>query len=467
MVTYSAAFVAAMIIAGLATPVIRYLALRLGAVSLPGGRNVNTTRIPRLGGVGIAIAWALTLAILLNLRTGVGRIILEDSHLVVGLGVGALCMCLLGAIDDTRGVRATWKLLGQVLFASGAYFSGFQIHAISLPFTGEFQMGALALPVTILWIVGITNAINLIDGLDGLAAGVVFCAAGTNFVVAISHDAILVALMMATLMGALMGFLFYNFNPAKIFMGDSGSYFLGFVIATSSLSGNQKSSTAVALLVPILALGIPIFDTLFSIVRRALERRPIFSPDRGHIHHRILDLGLTHRRTVLLLYSLSVVFSFLAVTVSIGRDWQSGAALMMAVVMIVGLIKFVRFFDSFNEEVAQQPPDRELALALRRHLPQIWTSTTATSTVEDANKILTILESLVAIEEIRIRAESDSDLFDSGLNSNHLQLKMGTGALVLDIRLPAGHSFGAASVAVLELVADRLAHALRDTSGTM
>ena len=160
-------------------------------------------------------------------------------------------------------------------------------------------MGVFALPVTVLWIVGVTNAVNLIDGLDGLAAGVTFFAAFTSFVIASISGSVFVALTMAALMGALVGFLFFNFNPARIFMGDSGSYFLGFVLATTALAGGglqQKASTAVSLLVPVLALGVPIFDTLFSMFRRVLERRPIFSADRGHVHHRLLDIGLTHRR---------------------------------------------------------------------------------------------------------------------------------------------------------------------------
>src|SRR5262249_52489320 len=159
-----------------------------------------------------------------------------------------------------------------------------------------------SLPITVLWITGIVNAINLIDGLDGLAAGIVFFAGLTNFVVAYMHGALMVALFMSAMLGATAGFLFHNFNPARIFMGDSGSYFLGYVIATSSLLGSmQPTSTTVALLVPMLALGVPIFDTLFAIVRRFLERRPLFSPDRGHIHHRLVDMGITHRRAVLIL----------------------------------------------------------------------------------------------------------------------------------------------------------------------
>jgi UDP-GlcNAc:undecaprenyl-phosphate/decaprenyl-phosphate GlcNAc-1-phosphate transferase len=198
--------------------------------------------------------------------------------------------------------------------------------------------------VTVLWIVGIVNAINLIDGLDGLAAGIVFFAGITNFVVAYMAGNALLAVVMAVMLGAVIGFLFFNFNPARIFMGDSGSYFLGFLLGTSSISG-YKASTAVALLVPMIALGVPIFDTLFTVVRRFLERRPLFSPDRGHIHHRLLDMGLTHRRAVLTLYGVSIVFTVAAISLSVGRSWQGGLAIFAASVVAIGLFRSAGYFD--------------------------------------------------------------------------------------------------------------------------
>jgi UDP-GlcNAc:undecaprenyl-phosphate GlcNAc-1-phosphate transferase len=201
--------------------------------------------------------------------------------------------------------------------------------------------------VTVLWIVGVTNAVNLIDGLDGLAAGVSFFAAFTSFVIASLSGSVFVALTMAALMGALVGFLFFNFNPARIFMGDSGSYFLGFVLATTALAGGlqQKASTAVSLLVPVLALGVPIFDTLFSMFRRVLERRPIFSADRGHVHHRLLDLGLTHKRAVVFLYGISILLAAGAIAISLGRSWHVGVALLSVTLVFVGLVRFLGYFE--------------------------------------------------------------------------------------------------------------------------
>ena len=224
-----------------------------------------------------------------------------------------------------------------------------------------------------LWIVGVINAVNLIDGLDGLAAGVVFFAAATNFVVAWLSGTMLVALLAAAIAGAVLGFLIYNFNPARIFMGDSGSYLLGYVLATTALVGTpQKASTAVSLLVPVMALGVPIFDTLFAMVRRILERRPVFSPDRGHIHHRLLDMGLTHRRAVLVLYAVCGVFTAAAIGVSLERAWQVGAALLGASLALVGLVRFVGYFEYLHLHLRQRARIRSRdAERLRFTLPRL------------------------------------------------------------------------------------------------
>jgi UDP-GlcNAc:undecaprenyl-phosphate GlcNAc-1-phosphate transferase len=342
MGSYIAAFTAALLAGIFFTPFVRWAALRLGAVDRRGSRHVHAGSIPRLGGVAIAAGWCLPLVTFFPLDA-FGRETLGHStgHLigVVGGGIG---LCIIGAIDDLRGLRAYQKLLAQIAAACFAYAYGFQIDAISLPFLGTLAMGAFALPVTVLWIVGITNAVNLIDGLDGLAAGVAFFAALTGFVVAVLNGSTLVGLVLASMMGVLLAFLFFNFNPARIFMGDSGSYLLGYVLATTSLTGalQQKASTAVSLLVPIIALGLPIFDTLFSMFRRFLERRPIFSPDRGHIHHRLLDLGLTQRRAVMLLYGVSIAFAACSIAISLGRSWETGIALLSASIVVFLLMRF-------------------------------------------------------------------------------------------------------------------------------
>ncbi len=212
---------------------------------------------------------------LLRLESSVGMVVQAEPLQVIGLLGGALIVFVVGVLDDTRRVSALHKLYAQIAAATLAYICGFRIDAISVSLGSSMSMGIFALPVTVLWIVGIVNAINLIDGLDGLAAGIVFFAGITNFVIAYLAGNNLLAVVMAVMLGAVVGFLFFNFNPARIFMGDSGSYFLGFLLGTSSITG-YKASTAVALLVPMIALGVPIFDTLFTVLRRFLERRPLF-----------------------------------------------------------------------------------------------------------------------------------------------------------------------------------------------
>jgi UDP-GlcNAc:undecaprenyl-phosphate/decaprenyl-phosphate GlcNAc-1-phosphate transferase len=346
MKSYVVACLIALVLSVLATPLARLFALRIGAVSVPGGRHVHGRTVPRLGGVALVLAWALPV-IGLSLRDPMISAAIQ-GHLLqtVAIVVSAVVVCAVGALDDARGVRPLFKLGAQVLLACFAFACGIRIQAIELPLLGYCSMGVFALPVTVLWIVGVTNAVNLIDGLDGLAAGVAFFAALTSFVIASISGSVLVALMMAALMGALVGFLFFNFNPARIFMGDSGSYFLGFVLATTALVGGlqQKASTAVSLLVPVLALGVPIFDTLFSMFRRLIERRSIFAADRGHVHHRLLDLGLTHKRAVMFLYGVSSLLAGGAIAVSLGRSWHVGVALLSVTMVFAGLVRFLGYF---------------------------------------------------------------------------------------------------------------------------
>ncbi|MCL4752359.1 MAG: undecaprenyl/decaprenyl-phosphate alpha-N-acetylglucosaminyl 1-phosphate transferase [Myxococcales bacterium] len=387
MRSYVAAFLVAMVVAALLTPLVRRLGLRLGAVSEPGGRHVHRASIPRLGGIAIAVALCAPVFALFFVDSGVASGFRDASRLAIGTLIGATALCVVGVVDDTRGVRALYKLLAQIAAATVAFGFGFRIEAVELPLIGVLSMGIFALPVTVIWIVGITNAVNLIDGLDGLAAGVVFFAAVTNFVVAYLSGSIFVAALMAAMMGSLVGFLFYNFNPARIFMGDSGSYFLGFILASSSLAGSmQKTSTAVSLLVPVIALGVPIFDTLFSMVRRIIERRSVFSPDRGHIHHRLLDLGVTHRRAVMLLYGVSVVLTAAAIGVSLGRSWEVGVALLAATAVMLGLVRSVgyfeyvllrsrqksRFYDAHTERLRRALPGLVATLARAEDEEAVW-----------------------------------------------------------------------------------------------
>jgi len=392
MKSYVFACLVSLVLSVLATPLVRRLALRIGAVSTPGGRHVNGRAIPRLGGIGLAFAWAVPV-VALALHDPLVMRALEGQWLQIFTVVGGgAAICTVGALDDVRGLRSLHKLAAQVTVAVVAFACGFQIQAIQLPLFGTLPMGVFALPVTVFWIVGVTNAVNLIDGLDGLAAGVTFFAAFTSFVIASISGSVFVALTMAALMGALVGFLFFNFNPARIFMGDSGSYFLGFVLATTALAGGglqQKASTAVSLLVPVLALGVPIFDTFFSMFRRVLERRPIFSADRGHVHHRLLDLGLTHRRAVVFLYGISSLLAAGAIAVSLGRSWHVGLALLSVSIVFVGFVRFLGYFEYLHFRKRQRARLRDpFTENLRRIIPGLIVSLSKAPSEDSALNIV-------------------------------------------------------------------------------
>ncbi len=367
-----ATFVVALIVTALLTPLVRRAALAAGAVDEPGARRVHSLRVPRMGGIAIVIGFFLPLLALLALRTGAGLVFFGTSRIAVGLIAGALLVAGIGLLDDVRAVGAKAKLCVQIVAATVTFVCGMRIDAIDLPWIGAIHLGWLALPTTIAWVVGVINAMNLIDGLDGLAAGVAFFACVTNFVIALLTGNVFIQLITASLAGALIGFLLHNFNPARIFMGDSGSMFLGFILASASLlgAGTQKSPTLIAILVPLLALGLPITDLLLTIVRRFVARRSLFSADRGHIHHRLLDLGLTHRRAVLSLYIVSVTFTVLAFVVYFGRSWQIGAALFALTAVLVGIVRFAGSFNSSLIALGRASGD-ELVETLRMSVPKV------------------------------------------------------------------------------------------------
>jgi len=296
----------AFIVALLGTPLVKRLALKIKAVDRPDARKVHNGIMPRLGGLAICLAfWT---AILLTQPL---------SREIVSLLVGGLLIVIIGVVDDTRGLSPRIKLLGQIAAACVVLYGGIRVEFLTSPIAGIIDLKYFSYFITILWIIGVTNAVNLIDGLDGLAAGVSAIAAITLGIVSILEGYQEVAGLAFILAASILGFLKYNFHPAQLFMGDTGSLFLGFNLAAIAIIGLTKSATVISLFLPVVILGIPIADTFFAIIRRYFNGKPIFSPDKDHLHHRLLALGLSHKHTVLAIYGVSAVLGASAVVTAL------------------------------------------------------------------------------------------------------------------------------------------------------
>ncbi len=331
MPNYLWAFLIAAAAAVLLTPSVIRLAFRTGALDTPDPRKVHKKPIPRIGGLAIYAAFMISMLLLLE----TSEIPEEMVQGLIGLFVGGSLIVALGLWDDYVSLPAKVKLLGQIVCAGTAVALGVRIDFLT-SFSGEimYLYDYVTIPLTVFWMVGITNTVNLIDGLDGLAAGVATIASLTICLVALRMDILVVAIVTAALAGSAFGFLFFNFNPAKIFMGDTGSMFLGFMLAGISVVGVMKSAAMVALVVPVLALGLPIFDTTFAIVRRWLAGVPIMKPDKGHLHHRLLNLGFSQRQAVLLMYIISALLGSGAIAMTAVSP-RTAILILVAMVVIV------------------------------------------------------------------------------------------------------------------------------------
>jgi UDP-GlcNAc:undecaprenyl-phosphate/decaprenyl-phosphate GlcNAc-1-phosphate transferase len=292
------------------TPVVRNIFLRFGLVDHPDDpRKLHNRPIPRVGGIAIALGYALAFGLLLVTKLKAGDIVWNAFPLIWKLFPAAVLIFVTGLLDDLFRLKPWQKLAGQIAAATVAYFAGVQVLGVG---GGHFVAWWLSFPATVVWLVACCNALNLLDGIDGLAAGVAFVATATTVLAAaMQHN---VELLMATvpLAGCLLAFLRYNFNPATIFLGDCGSLFIGFLLGCDGVLWSQKSATILGMTAPLMALSIPLLDTSLAIVRRFLRGQPIFGADRNHIHHRLLELGFTPRRVALLLYgtgALAAVFS--------------------------------------------------------------------------------------------------------------------------------------------------------------
>lgn len=327
-VIFCTALIASLVI----TPFIIKLAERIGAMDIPkDNRRVHKAPVPLIGGLAIFLAFVVTV---------IGFIPLPEQKEIIGLLLGGTFITLSGLLDDIRPMKARTKLLFQIAAAIILVCFGVTIKFVTNPFdrlTGISDIGWLTIPATIFWIVGITNAFNLIDGLDGLAAGVASISSITLFIVCMLNGRVTTALLTAALAGSTMGFIPYNFNPARIFMGDTGSQFLGFILAAISIQGAIKSAAAIVITVPILALGLPIYDTLTSIIRRYLNKKPVMQADKGHLHHKLLDMGLSQRQTVLVMYVISIVLGLSAIFATELSPVQSFIVLFAVLCIIIVL----------------------------------------------------------------------------------------------------------------------------------
>jgi UDP-GlcNAc:undecaprenyl-phosphate GlcNAc-1-phosphate transferase len=331
-VLFLALFVFSLALSVVATREVRDLATRRGWVSAPlDGRHVHLAPLPRLGGVAIFLAFSVSLGMWLALSLIFPRLVagLAPSTLLRIYAPACLIFCL-GIYDDLRGASPYLKFAVQAIAAVMLFAGGMRILNLPLVFGDRSLPWFVGLPLTVLWVVAVTNAFNLIDGLDGLAAGSALFSTIVFFIVSLVTHSWLGSLISVTLAGAILGFLRFNFNPATIFLGDSGSLFIGFMLSALALAGAQKAPTFVAVAIPVVSFGLPILETLLSIVRRLISGRPIFSADREHIHHKLLQMGLSHRQVVIVLYAVSGMFAML----SLFLLWPTGSTLGLVLAVV-------------------------------------------------------------------------------------------------------------------------------------
>lgn len=321
----------------LLTPLAGKLAFKLGAVDRPSKRKIHKNIIPRFGGLSIFISFIVAVipAIILAKNFGI-KLSGRETVALYGILFGGSLIALLGFFDDLKGMPAVAKLAGQIVASGVAVYFGAQILFVSTPFTKILLLGAWAVPVTIIWMVSITNAINLIDGLDGLASGITMIAAATLFVVSIKMGQMDSAILLAALIGTSAGFLRYNFFPASIFLGDSGSLFFGFMLACASIVGVLKSTLVIALVIPIVVLGIPIYDTATAIIRRAITGRPIFEADKKHLHHRLLKAGFNQRQVVVLIFVACIILAVAALAAAVFENYPT--LIFLSIIVVLGIL---------------------------------------------------------------------------------------------------------------------------------
>ncbi len=337
---YLLVFAVSMLISYFLTPLIEKIALSIGAVDRPHERKVHKGIIPRLGGVAIYFSFLAALLLFIPL-----------NYEVFGIVLGATLILIMGIVDDIRHLPAGIKFAVQIVAALILIRFGVMIEFIGNPAGGLINLSLwLGVPLTLFWIVGATNTINFIDGLDGLAAGVSAISLFALGFYAYQAGQTQTTLICLALAGSTLGFLKHNFHPARIFMGDSGSMFLGFMLGAITVQGVMKSIVAVALLVPIVIMGVPIFDTAFAIFRRYRSKQPLSLADKGHIHHRLLHRGFSHRQTVIIIYFWSILLSVVALTLRYTTFQEKVLIFLFLAILSFFFEKFVGLFDDFRKK---------------------------------------------------------------------------------------------------------------------
>ncbi len=337
-------FAAALSLSLLLTPAVVRVGRHFGLVDLPSSRKVHKRPVPRIGGIAIFLAFLAICGGQILWHALRGRPVLDPQQLVGLLG-GALVVFALGFFDDVRGLPPGLKFAVQAGAGAIAWANGIGIHALMLPWIPTFQLGILSLPITIFWFVLVINAINLIDGLDGLAAGVTVFSALVLLIMGLLRHSEFVCLGLASLAGASLGFLRYNFNPAGVFMGDCGSYFLGYMLAALSILGSITTQAGVTILIPIIALGLPLMEAVWSAIRRFLLGHELFRADNDHLHHRLLKLGYTHRRAVLVLYGFALTLGAVSLIMVQASDRVAGLILIGLGLTMVVVIRQLGYID--------------------------------------------------------------------------------------------------------------------------
>ncbi|WP_338788277.1 MraY family glycosyltransferase [Metabacillus sp. FJAT-53654] len=320
-------FILAFTVSLVSTPFVIKFAKRFGFVDIPNYRKVHKAPKPLIGGLSIVLG------------ATAGILYLKPFYnYLVPVMLGGFIILVIGMIDDKYNLTPKWKVLGQLIAAIIVVSAGVKIDFFIIPFIGEkIELGVFSYIIAVIWIIAITNAINLIDGLDGLSAGISAIALSSILVLSILNGQMFVISITVILIGSILGFLPYNFHPAKIFLGDTGALFLGYCIAVISILGLYKSVTIFSLGLPIIALAVPIFDTIFAIVRRLLNKQSISSPDKAHLHHRLLAMGFSHRATVMIIYAIGVSFGLSAILFTRTTLWLS-LLFMVALLVLFQLL---------------------------------------------------------------------------------------------------------------------------------